>query len=439
MRVFKIAMIACVGLIGAAHAAEAQDAAAAEDLRARQEALFRAMLETPDDLDLMFEHALTSIALKDYEAAITTLERMLIFNPGLGRAKVELGAAYFRLGAYESARFYFEDALASDDPPPEVARRINEFLSEIDRRTRTSGFSGVATFGVTFSTNANLGPDDADIGTPEVPIELDEEFVEDEDVGFRASLSGRHFYDLGQPDGDVWLTNLSLFSVHYVDETRGDLDTIAIRTGPRLSLDDASFGPKLRPFLRADAVRSDNDLLYGTLGVGAEYSETIREDLSLFLFGEGGWREYKDDDEFDGPTFRASVGAVYAATDVTSVSGLLFAETDRTEAGENRNVEFGARLGAAYRYDPGFDYADRLWSLSGFAGVAYRAFEDPNPDLPGSGPRDDVDLRVGVSHVFHLTDGFFVQAEADYLRRDSDVAAFDLENFGAALSIGLSF
>jgi hypothetical protein len=51
------------------------------------------MFEAPDDVDLMFQYALTSIRLQDHEAAITTLERILIYSPNLLRVKVELGAS----------------------------------------------------------------------------------------------------------------------------------------------------------------------------------------------------------------------------------------------------------------------------------------------------------------------------------------------------------
>ena len=128
-----LALVAAPMLAVSAPSADAQTTGAG-DLRAQQEALFQAMLQAPDDLEIMFDHALISIELLDYEAAISTLERMLIFNPGLNRAKVELGAAYFKLGAYENARFYFQDALTSGNLPPTVVMRVSRFLDEIEKR-----------------------------------------------------------------------------------------------------------------------------------------------------------------------------------------------------------------------------------------------------------------------------------------------------------------
>lgn len=431
--------LVCVAMLtaGAASAAAAQDREA--DLRARQEQIYAAMLAAPDDLDLMFEHALTSIELRDFEAAINTLERMLIYNPNLSRAKVELGAAYFRLGAYENARYYFDDVLANDGPPPEVARRIHVFLDEIDKRTQISGFSGVASFGVVYSSNANLGPSNSNIVVLGVQGTLNDEFVEADDIGFRASLQGQHYYDLGRPNDDVWLTDVSLFSLHYVSETSGDLDNIAIYTGPRLGLDDKRFGPKIRPFLSLEALRSDNDLLYYGVGLGAEYTDTLTETVNVFGAVESKWREYDERNDFDGSSHRIGAGASYSPDADTSFSALTYFETDQAAKNYNTNYETGLRLAAVHRYDSGLDFTDRLWSISGFAGATYRWYDDADPIVDPNRKRHDVDLQAGIANTFHLTGGWFVQAEADYLYRNSNLKNFDLKNFGAALSVGLTF
>jgi hypothetical protein len=418
--------------------AGAQDADA--DLRARQEALFDRLLSEPDNLDLMFQHALVSIDLGDLEAAISTLERMLIYNPALGRAKVELGAAYFRLGAYENARYYFEDTLANDDPPPEVAIRVNAFLSEIGRRTQKTGFTGVALVGVTYSTNANLGPPGADVLLFGAPSTLQDEFVESSDFGVRAALFGSHYYDMGQPDGDLWRTDGSIFTLHFFDETRGDIDSFALRTGPRLSLTEQSFGPKIRPFVEVDALRADNDALYATFGGGVEYSDTLNDRMNLIAGVKAGYRDYFNGrDGFDGATGRAHVGLIFAVEEETSLRVSAFAEGDMARDDFNQNVEVGARLGLTHNYDSGFDFTDRLWTLSGYVQGAYREYDAPNPSVDPNRTRNDFDFRAGMAHVFHFTGGWFAQAEADLLLRDSNLRNFDLDNVGLTLSVGRSF
>ena len=47
----------------------------------RRQALLRLMLQDPSNLDTAFEYAALSSQVGDYEAAVSTLERMLIFAP----------------------------------------------------------------------------------------------------------------------------------------------------------------------------------------------------------------------------------------------------------------------------------------------------------------------------------------------------------------------
>jgi Flp pilus assembly protein TadD len=92
-----------------------------EETAARREALLKQMIARPNDLDLAFEYANLSSQAGDYEGAISTLERMLIYAPNTSRLQLELGVLYYKIGAYDVARNYFDQALANPKLPPEVA------------------------------------------------------------------------------------------------------------------------------------------------------------------------------------------------------------------------------------------------------------------------------------------------------------------------------
>jgi Flp pilus assembly protein TadD len=51
------------------------------------------MIARPNDLDLAFEYATLSSQAGDYEGAISTLERMLVYAPNTPRLQLELGVA----------------------------------------------------------------------------------------------------------------------------------------------------------------------------------------------------------------------------------------------------------------------------------------------------------------------------------------------------------
>jgi hypothetical protein len=88
------------------------------DVETRRKSLLKQMLARPNDLDLAFEYATLSSQVGDYEAAASTLERMLIYAPNTPRLQLELGILYYKLGSFEVARAYFAQALANPSVPP---------------------------------------------------------------------------------------------------------------------------------------------------------------------------------------------------------------------------------------------------------------------------------------------------------------------------------
>src|SRR3546814_7060105 len=101
----------------------------------------------------MFEFAALAARLGEHDAAISTLERMLIYNPELPRVRLELGALYMRVSADEMARVYLQDALKAADMPPQVRERIETLLAEVDQRTARHVVAGSVFGGLRYQTN----------------------------------------------------------------------------------------------------------------------------------------------------------------------------------------------------------------------------------------------------------------------------------------------
>lgn len=141
--------------VSSSPSADGAGSMSASQLQARQSELLGVMLRDPSNLDVAFEYATVSTAMGDYEAAIGTLERMLIYAPGLPRIQLELGVLYFRLGSYEAARSYFEAALSAPDVPAEVETRVQTFLVAIDEAEDPSKITATVMAGLRWQSNAN--------------------------------------------------------------------------------------------------------------------------------------------------------------------------------------------------------------------------------------------------------------------------------------------
>jgi tetratricopeptide (TPR) repeat protein len=140
---FALALIVTPLERAAAQEASGRDKAS---LEAQKETLFQQMFRDPANLDVTFAYADVSARLGDYEAAVSALERMLLFNPDLPRVQLELGALYYRMGSYELARDYFDKAAAAN-PPSEVSARIEQYLADIEKSRSRHHLSGYVFFG----------------------------------------------------------------------------------------------------------------------------------------------------------------------------------------------------------------------------------------------------------------------------------------------------
>ncbi len=428
-----------VALAGAAALAQGTDGEVA--LRAEQAALFQDMLASPDDIDLMYRYALTSIRLKDYEAAITTLERILIYNSSLPPVKLELGAAYYRIGSYPVAGAYFQDVLDDPAATQDQKQRASQFMAEIERRTQTSYFVGKIGAGALFTTNANNGPNSQNIELGGVIVQLtDPKATSQTDVGAVISGNVSHFYDMGMPNGDQWRTDFGFYTARFADTKGGAVDVALLRTGPQLSLDDDRYGPKARPYVEFDHVRYSNDPLYTTIGLGVEITDTVNQQLSVFGDVRVG---YRDDHQpipapapgaaevrdADGLNIRSRAGLTYFYDQATILRGYALFGYEGADTGADRNFEFGIGGDATWRYESGVEFADRPWEVNAGASATYRRFDEIGIAGNGTSPRSDFDMQVSLGHTAYVGDGFGLVTKASYFRRESNSITFELDNF----------
>jgi len=221
-----------VGLLGGPASAQPPPDAERARLQEQKEALFQRMLRDPANLDVAFAYADLAAKLGDNEAAVSALERMLLFNPNLPRVDLELGALYFRMGSYEISRTYFERALAAN-PPADAKARIDTYLAEIARLGATRRFSGYFAFGGQYQSNANLAGSSFVSG-----IQLAPEFTKQSDVNIFGGGSFLYSYDLGTQTRDTLEVAGIGFGNHHRIVTRLDLGLVEATVGPRFNFSE---------------------------------------------------------------------------------------------------------------------------------------------------------------------------------------------------------
>ena len=224
-------------------------------LQAEYDRLFAQMLERPTDLDLMFSFAAVAARLGNYEAAISTLERMLLLNPDLARVKLELGMLYFHIASYAVAQSYFQAVIADLHVPATVKQNAQLYLAQIDKLTSLNHFAGSITAGFRSQTNANVGPSSNQVVAFGVPAILNNTFVTQPDWNVFGSTYLTDSYDLLPDKSVTWDTTLQGYYAYQFTLHELNLGFAETTTGPRFMLTQQPGSElSLRPFVLANAV-----------------------------------------------------------------------------------------------------------------------------------------------------------------------------------------
>jgi hypothetical protein len=359
-------------------------------LEAQKEALFQQMLRNPANLDVTFAYADVSARLGDYEAAVSALDRMLLFNPDLPRVQLELGALYFRMGSYDLARDYFAKAAAAN-PPREVRDRIAEYLAQIDKALSRHHLSGYFFFGGQYQSDANVAPGSPLILSPIGPVLLNNQFLRQPSGSIFASGSLLYSYDLEDQRRDTIDLTAVGYGNHYFNPNvdRLDLDLLEVTGGPRFNFPDgALLGNVLasvKPYVILDEVGLGEQQYFDAYGTGLEYDETVWHDMlvkTAFEFRQKNFTNAPDrplSRGLDGSDKLVSVSATKPVA-ANAALNLEFDYLDQTTRLAYYTNSTYAVVGA-YRlhYDAPFRVTGYPWETSLFLGRAWSIYASPDP------------------------------------------------------------
>lgn len=408
-----------------------------ERIEARRKALFQLMLDDPANLDAAFEYAALSSQVGDLEGAIATLERMLIFAPGLPRLQLELGVLYFRLGAYGTAGTYFDAAVSGGDVPREVREKVSEYQAAIASRSETSSFSGSLGMGVRYQTNANSGPSSAIVNLNGLDFLLSDDARKSGDANGFFSADVADVFDL-PAQGVEFKVNLRTYAEGYLHRQELNLAYAEMAAGPSFDLNRFGLaGYSLDLYGIAAGGILAGDPLTSSLGAG------------LFLGGRpttdwfhGVRAEYRHERFYDsaaharmseksGDRLQGQYVSSLRLSDRLTLD--MAATVDRFEAETDRNSywQYGGLLGLTIQYASPVESISSPWSLALTSQLSRRNYDAPDPMI-SSTAQHVTKWTLGLTQTIPLSGDWAAQFQAGYQKAWSnyDTGAYDNATFG---------
>ena len=200
--------------------------------------------ENPDIEDY-FKEGMAALEEDRLATAIEKFRNILVIDPSLDRARLELALAYHRTLRYEEAERLAQQVL--DDPltPPDVRVTVLAFLAQVKRDSEIFGqknqFTPFVMGGVMRDSNVNVGPTTADIRIGDVDQTLTQQSLKQADNAYVLNTGIDHLYQsgkrvqIGERTGMLlWQSGASAYSRQYNNASDYDMVVASLNTGPAI-------------------------------------------------------------------------------------------------------------------------------------------------------------------------------------------------------------
>jgi hypothetical protein len=408
--------------------------------------LFDLMLRDPTNLDIMFQYSQVALQLGNYDAAIGTLSRMLLFNPNLPRVRLELGALYFQLGSYPAAKAYITQAMESRDMPADVRARAGALLAEIERRSETSVFSGSVGGGVRWQQNANSGPTGSNVRALGQDATLGESFARQSDWNIFALAQIQHIYKFDNIDQDTLESTAAFYGTRQEDLHTLNVGLAELTTGPRYQLGKNDLGAaSWRPYLIANTLSLGDHRYYSTFGTGIGITQAVGEVAQIDVTVERREKRFRNNserpfasDRDSGETSGLIVGRIRTSEETfISLGGGISDDNARREFWDSTQLSgFGS---LTYLFNPGLWVVSQPWTLTATMMRVVTDYDAPDPGVDPDISRSDREWRYLLVGTVPITGDVSLFTQAQRSRVESNLPNFKYNNWAFTSGLSLRF
>lgn len=385
------------------------------------DALFQELLRNPADRALNLRFIEAAFEIKDYEAAIGALDRLLFFEPDNPVYLLRIGEAYLALESYAAARGFYETVMQLPTASAEQKELATAKIAEIERRTRPSPWTLYAQAGLRYQSNASAGPDGLDGVDPSAEAEAD------------WNAFGLAVVTFNQPVGNGAIeASLTTYYADQFEIDRLDLGVAELVAGPRFGIvSGENSSLSLKPFGLASGVLLGDDPYLGVYGGGASARARLGDPLTLEPYFEYRNRTYFNSDDYPdaedetGDLFTYAVGGSGALGETVTWFGRGGFKDNDARAGHESYDEYFLDLSVRIAFGGGSAAAP--WLLTPSFSAEWTDYDAPNLAVDPQ-TREDFEWRAGARLDVPLWEALGLGIQVQYIRNDSNISRYDYDN-----------
>ncbi len=174
----------------------------------------------------------------------------------------------------------FDAVLNAPDTPADVRTEVQTYLAAVDKALAINQLSVYGQFGLAYQTNANAGPNSANVLALGQNALLSPQFQKTPDWNAFGLVTVHDFYDFNDQRGDGWESDLITYYSQQFKVTRLDLGLAELRTGPRLGIGDYG-GLTVHPYAIGNVLTLGGANYLNTAGAGVSLNWPVNETLTV--------------------------------------------------------------------------------------------------------------------------------------------------------------
>jgi hypothetical protein len=422
-------VLAPMGLLGLGTAASAQTS---PNFAGNLNPLFQTVLTQPSDLNNTLQYA-ASASADDIESAIGTYEQLLFYNPALSKIRFELGVLYYRLGSYEMARGYFRSALEQQDMPPDLRRRTEDLLSDVDKQLQVDRFTGFVQTGVGYQTNPGGGP-----GAQTVLASgrsFDSRFFAKGSGNWFGAFALNYVHDFENQRGDTFEATIAGYDAQQFNQTQFDIGTVEFRAGPRFVLTPGPNAISIKPYVIATGSLLADTAYSGSAGGGLTLHANVGN-VALDPYAEIVAQSFRNSSFYPlASNLSGNLSTIGLRASGPIGSGLgwqtqaVFGHSNAAFSPDSYDV-YAGDLWLPWNFS--FPADGRTWTLTPIAGFSHWQYNAPDPAIdPSTTPRTN-EWRAGLGLDVPIWSKIYMSMLVQYRADTSNVAAFTMHDFSVS-------
>jgi tetratricopeptide (TPR) repeat protein len=399
------------------------------------------VLKDPKNVDLTLRYAEAAAKLGNYEAAISSLERLLLLDRNFPGVRLQLAELYRRLNSFEMARSYLTQADQEPGAGEQARARIQALRADIDRAASGSRFAVNLVTGLRYQTNASAEPAGADIIAGGVPQTLSTIFAGKPGWDLFAIGNVQHSYDIG--DAKLETNGLVYMSQQFAHSWL-NVAALEVNSGPRFDISGGGMNlVSARPYAVATEVLLGNRQYLGSVGAGVSLDRPIVEGLNAGAFYEFRAQRFSDTPRVPNATaLNATINSFGAALSYQPIeNGTLgfqtsYALTDtEARAGSTKGLVFRVSYSHIFPLPAEFGVGPLVVTP-----LVYRIYNwdtEPNPLANPTLLGSTKEWRYGVTAKLGLTDN--IAANLHVIQEDTATNLPPVRTRNTQMMVGLLF